>query len=251
MAWADNHCHLPNIPEQARNLVEEAESSNVKLLINIGTTVNDSRDAISVASQHENVYATVGVHPHEASGGTDGLRELLDQPKVVAIGETGLDYHYDYSPRGVQRDVFAAQIDLANRQNLAMVVHTRSAWDDTFMVLDQEGIPERTVIHCFTGGPDEASECLARGAVLSFSGIVTFPKAPEVREAATLCPLNRMMVETDSPFLAPVPHRGKPNKPAWVTLVGKKIAEVKDVATSVVEQTTWDTTHQFYGIHPV
>ena len=250
MAWADNHCHLPNIPEQARSLVEEAESSHVKLLINIGTTVSDSRDAISVASQHENVWATVGVHPHEASGGIDGLCDLLGQPKVVAIGETGLDYHYDYSPRGVQRDVFAAQIDLANRQNLAMVVHTRSAWDDTFMVLDQEGIPERTVMHCFTGGPDEARECLDRGALLSFSGIITFPKAPEVREAAALCPLNRMMVETDSPFLAPVPHRGKPNKPAWVTLVGSKIAEVKDVAVSVVEQNTWDTTHQFYGIHP-
>lgn len=249
MAWADNHCHLPNIPEQALSLVEEAELSHVKLLINIGITVSDSRDAISVASEHENVWATVGVHPHEASGGIDGLCDLLGQPKVVAIGETGLDYHYDYSPRGVQRDVFAAQIDLANRQNLAMVVHTRSAWDDTFMVLDQEGIPERTVMHCFTGGPDEARECLDRGALLSFSGIITFPKAPEVREAAALCPLNRMMVETDSPFLAPVPHRGKPNKPAWVTLVGSKIAEVKDVAVSVVEQNTWDTTHQFYGIH--
>jgi len=132
---------------------------------------------------------------------------------VVGIGECGLDYHYDFSPRPAQREAFAAQVALANSSGLALVVHTRAAWDDTFDILQAQGVPERTVFHCFTGGAHEARRALDLGAWLSFSGIVTFKNATDIREAAALCPLDRLLVETDSPYLAPVPYRGQPNRP--------------------------------------
>ena len=172
----------------------------------------------------------------------------MARPEVVAVGEAGLDYHYDHSPRPVQRQVFAAQVELANRRDLPIVVHSRSAWDDTLAVLDREGVPSRTVMHCFTGGPEEAEECLRRGAVLSFSGIVTFPKASEVRDAARVCPLDRLLVETDSPYLAPVPYRGKENRPALVGVVGAGVAEAKGLDVADVEKATWATTRLFYGL---
>ena len=247
MAWADHHCHLP-AGEAAAAVIADARAAGVEVLINVGTDVEDSGRAIAVAEAHDGVWATAGVHPHEASSGIDGLESLIGRPEVVAVGEAGLDYHYDHSPRPVQRRVFAAQVELANRRDLPLVVHSRSAWDDTLAVLDHEGMPSRTVMHCFTGGPHEAEECLRRGAVLSFSGIVTFPKAPEVRDAARVCPLDRLLVETDSPYLAPVPHRGRRNRPALVGVVGAAVAEAKGLDVTDVEQSTWATTRAFYGL---
>ena len=247
MAWADHHCHLPP-GDAAGAVISDARSAGVEVLINVGTDVEDSRRAISVAEAHEGVWATAGVHPHEASSGIDGLEALMRHTEVVAVGETGLDYHYDHSPRTVQRQVFAAQVELANRRGLPLVVHTRSAWDDTLSVLDREGVPSRTVMHCFTGGPEEAEECLRRGAVLSFSGIVTFPKADDLRDAARACPLDRLLIETDSPYLAPVPHRGRKNRPALVGVVGAAVAGAKGLDVSEVEEATWATTRAFYGL---
>jgi TatD DNase family protein len=170
----------------------------------------------------------------------------LDDPLVVAVGECGLDYFYEHSPRDAQRAAFAAQVALAAAQDLALVVHTRDAWDDTVDILAAEGMPARTVIHCFSGGPDEARRCLDLGAHLSFSGIATFKNADDVRAAAALCPLDRLLVETDAPFLAPVPHRGRPNEPAFVVLVGAAIAAARGVAVGVVEDATWaNTEHMF------
>ncbi len=246
MAWADHHCHLP--PAEAAAVIAEARAAGVEVLVNVGTDVDDSRRAIAVAEAHDGVWATAGVHPHEASGGLDGLEPLLGSPEVVAVGEAGLDYYYDHSPRDAQRQVFAAQVELANRRDLPLVVHSRSAWDDTLAVLDREGMPSRTVMHCFTGGPEEAEECLRRGAVLSFSGIVTFPKAPEVRDAARACPLDRLLVETDSPYLAPVPHRGRQNRPALVGVVGAAVAQAKGLDAADVEQATFRTARTFYGL---
>ena len=180
------------------------------------------------------MWATVGLHPHDAVNGTDGLEALVAEGPVVAVGECGLDYHYEHSPREVQRRAFAEQVALAKRHDLALVVHTREAWDDTYAIFDAEGMPERTIIHCFTGGPDEARACLDRGAYLSFSGIVTFRNAAEVREAALLCPEDRLLVETDSPFLAPVPFRGSTNQPGWVPVVGAAVAEVRGVEPAAV-----------------
>jgi TatD DNase family protein len=167
---------------------------------------------------------------------------------VVGVGECGLDYHYDNSPRDVQRQVFAEQVALARRHDLALVVHSREAWDDTVDVLSAEGAPERIVLHCFTGGPDVARRCLDLGAYLSFSGIVTFKNAADVRDALALCPLERLLVETDAPFLAPVPHRGEQNKPAWVVLVGEAVAMVKSVPVEDVIASTVAATRAVFKI---
>ena len=154
--------------------------------------------------------------------------------EVVAVGECGLDFHYDHSPRDQQAEVFAAQIAMALAHDLTLVIHTREAWPETFDILAAEGVPPRTVFHCFTGGPDEARRCLDLGAVLSFSGIVSFPIATDLHAAAQLCPIDRLLVETDSPYLAPVPHRGKKNQPAWVVDVAAALAAVKGVAVADV-----------------
>ena len=217
-------------------------------MVTVGTDIARSQEAVRVAASLDGVWATAGVHPHDSSEGLDGLAELLDQPGVVAVGECGLDYHYDHSPRDLQASVFASQIALANERRLPLVIHTREAWDHTFEILDREGTPVRTVFHCFTGGPDEASECLDRGAMISFSGIVTFPNAPEVREAAALCPLDRILVETDSPYLAPVPHRGRKNRPALVPHVGAAVADAKGLSVEQVEHATWQSASAFYGL---
>jgi TatD DNase family protein len=169
-------------------------------------------------------------------------------PVVVAVGECGLDYYYDHSPREMQRDAFAEQIALGSSLGLAVVVHTRDAWDDTFDILRTVGVPERWVLHCFTGGPDEARRGLELGALLSFSGIVTFKNAGDVREAASLCPLDRLLVETDSPFLAPVPHRGRTNSPALVPVVGAAVAAVRDVPVELVEEATWENAARLFGL---
>ena len=219
-------------------------------MVTVGCDVEDSQAAIAVARGHAGVWATAGVHPHEAAGGMDGVEELLADPHVVAVGECGLDYHYDHSPRPAQRDVFAAQVVLAHRFDLALVIHTREAWDDTFAVLAAEGVPARTVFHCFTGGEDEARRALDLGASLSFSGIVTFKSADDVRAAAALCPLERLLVETDSPYLAPVPHRGEDNRPALVPLVGAAVAEVRGEGIDAVAAATWRNAANFYRLPP-
>jgi TatD DNase family protein len=206
-------------------------------------------DSVAVAEGVE-LWATVGLHPHDAVDGVDSLDDLLSaelgaglgpvgreaQPVVVGIGECGLDYHYDHSPRPVQREAFALQVELAHRHGVALVVHTREAWDDTVDILAAGGVPERTIIHCFTGGPDEARRCLDLGASLSFSGVVTFKNAGDVREAAALCPMDRLLVETDTPFLTPVPHRGTLNEPSRVPLVGAAIAQVRGVDTAALAE---------------
>ena len=150
---------------------------------------------------------------------------------VIAVGECGLDYYYDHSPRAEQREAFAAQIHLANERSLPLVVHTRDAWAETFDILDAVGVPERTIFHCFTGGPDEARQCIERGAYLSFSGIVTFKTATELHEAARRCPPDRILAETDSPYLAPMPHRGRTNQPAYVVHVVEALADLRRSGT--------------------
>ncbi|HEX6567822.1 MAG TPA: TatD family hydrolase [Acidimicrobiales bacterium] len=257
LRWTDDHCHLgwegdgPADPALVDAMVDEARAAGVERLVTVGTDAARSADAVAAAARHPGiVWATVGLHPHDARKGLDGLAELLAAPGVVAVGECGLDYHYDHSPRDVQRRAFADQVGMACERDLALVVHTREAWDDTFAVLDAEGVPERTVFHCFTGGPDEARACLDRGGHLSFSGIVTFPSAGDVRAAAALCPLDRALVETDSPYLAPVPHRGRPNRPSLVPLVGAAVAEAMGRSIDDVARATWANAERVYRLAP-
>jgi TatD DNase family protein len=224
--WTDAHCHLDDegMPGGAEAALAAARAAGVTRLITIGTDARHSAAAVALAAAHTDVWATVGLHPHDAVDGVASIVELLDRPRVVGVGECGLDYHYDHSPREVQRAAFAAQIGLAHERSLPLVIHTREAWDDTFSILGAEGVPATTIFHCFTGGPVEADRALTLGAYLSFSGIVSFKTAGDVRAAAARCPLDRMLVETDAPYLAPVPHRGRPNQPALLPAVGAALA---------------------------
>ncbi|MEA2703337.1 MAG: TatD DNase family protein [Actinomycetota bacterium] len=237
--WCDSHCHLQfdGVPD---GWLARADEAGVARMVCIGTDAALSAAAIDVARTHpDRMWATVGLHPHDAKHGVETVAGLLDNPEVVAVGECGLDYHYDHSPRPVQREAFAAQIELARDRGLALVVHTREAWDDTFDILRSTGGVDRTIFHCFSGGPDEARLALALGAYLSFSGIVTFKKADDLRAAAAMAPLDRLLVETDAPYLAPVPHRGRQNEPAFVPLVGAAVAAARGVAVEEIERATW------------
>ncbi len=248
--WFDNHCHFTSLRMENDAIRDEAHEAGVHRMLTVGCTLEDSKHAIAVASEFDDVYATAGIHPHDAKDGIEGLEALLAHEQVVAVGECGLDYHYDHSPRDVQKTVFAEQIRLAHAHDLAMVIHTRDAWEDTFEILETEGMPERTVFHCFTGGPVEAERCLELGAFLSFSGIVTFKTADDLRAAAALTPLDRVLVETDSPYLTPVPHRGKPNRPALVPLVGAAVAEAQRRSVEEVAEATWVNGSRLYNLVP-
>jgi TatD DNase family protein len=257
--WFDSHCHVQEEYLGGRDkgngdadlslVLERARAAGVDRLVCIGTDVSTSSHAVSMARDvrpeggERCAWASVGLHPHEATAGVDAVASLLAQEiavgdgVVVAVGECGLDYYYEHSPRHVQRTAFAEQIALAHARDLALVIHARDAWDDLFDVLAAEGVPERTILHCFTGGPDELARCVRAGMFVSFSGIVTFKSASDIREAVARCPLDRLLVETDSPFLAPVPHRGRTNEPALLPLVGATVAAVKgcpveDIAAS-------------------
>ena len=241
MTWVDSHCHLPGNPADADAIVDRGRAGGVEWMVCVGTDLATSRAAVTLAQRRDDVVATVGLHPHDAvdlESVWDDLVTLAADPAVVAIGEAGLDHHYEHSPGPEQAAAFRAQIRLAHELDRALVIHTREAWDETFAILDEEGVPRRTVFHCFTGGPAEAAACTDRGAYLSFSGIVTFKSAADVRAAAAAAPPDRILVETDSPFLAPVPYRGQTNEPAWVAVVGAEVARVRgDAVESVATRT--------------
>ncbi len=227
IAWTDTHCHLQMV-DDAPAAVADAREQGVSTLICVGTDVANSREAIEAARQYDGVYATVGLHPHDAKDLTEALPELqvlCQEPGVVAIGECGLDYFRDQSPRPDQRDAFRAQIALAKAKDLALIIHTRDAWHDTFAVLEAHPLPERFVFHCFSGGVEEAERCLELGGYLSIAGPISYPKNDHLREAAAIAPLDRLVVETDSPFLPPQRFRGKPNYPSLVPLVGEALAD--------------------------
>jgi TatD DNase family protein len=252
VSYIDSHCHLYDTRGVAvEDVIAAARAAGVTTMINVGCDAATTEQAIAAAASHDDIFATVGLHPHEAKHGVDTIVPYIDDPNIVAIGECGLDYFYDHSPRPEQRVAFAAQIQLAHQRSMPLVIHTRDAWAETFDILDAEGVPERSIFHCFTGGPDEARQCLARGAYLSFSGIVTFKTATDLHEAARLCPMDRMLAETDSPYLAPVPHRGKSNQPAYVTHVVQAIAELRSAPLDEVRAATVaNACLAFPGIHP-
>ena len=235
--YIDTHCHLYDTRGVAQaDVIARARAAGVTKMITVGCDAATTASAIETAREYDGIYATAGLHPHEATFGVDSILGFLDDPQVIAIGECGLDYYYDHSARDVQRTAFAAQIQLAHHRKLPLIIHTRDAWADTFDVLAAEGVPDRTVFHCFTGGPDEAKHCLDLGAYLSFSGIVTFKSATELHAAARMCPQHRILAETDSPYLAPVPHRGRTNQPAFVTHVVEALAVLRATTTESVRR---------------
>jgi len=228
----DTHCHL-DYPPMADDLVgtlERAAAAGVVRCVHIGCSPAAWGRALALAEAHEQVHAVIGIHPHEAVLADDAaLRELaglLPHPRVVAVGETGLDYFYDRSPRAQQMEAMARQLELARACGKPVVLHIRDAHADAWAVVDaQAAVPG--IIHCFTGTPEEARAWLDRGYHLSFSGIATFPSAPGPREAARICPADRILLETDAPYLAPVPVRGRKNEPAYVAFTCAQLARVR------------------------
>lgn len=245
--WVDSHCHIqPHWEQRSGASLDDqlaaAADAGVDWMVCVGTDLASSREAVEIAACHTNVRAAVGLHPHDSELLDAQWPELVElarsSPHVVAIGEAGFDLYYEHSPRDAQERAFRAHIELAHELDRALVIHTRDAWADTFAVLRDAGVPRRTVVHCFTGGPAEAEAALELGCTLSFSGVVSFRNSDEVRAAARITPADRMLVETDAPFLAPVPHRGKPNQPAWVAAVGAALATARDEDPSIVAAAT-------------
>jgi len=248
----DAHLHLDD--DSPHELFERARAAGVGLFVVVGTDLAGSRRAAAVARKEGGVFATVGVHPHEA-GHFDGdlgpFRDLLSEPDVVAVGEVGLDYHYDFSPRPVQRRVFRAFLELAVEMGLPVVVHCREAYDDCLALL-RDSLPEGhpVLLHSFTAAPEQAERFLAAGVRFSFNGIATFRKADEVRATLAWIPSDRLLVETDSPYLAPHPHRGKRNEPALLPFVVETVARVRKWTIEEAARRTTINACSFYRVSP-
>jgi len=244
----DSHCHLDSEQFDADrdDVITRALEAGVEHMVAIGTGNGppDLEAGVRLADRYPSFYATVGVHPHDAAKASaetfSQLAVLLKHAKVIAIGEIGLDYHYDFSPREVQRDVFLEQLHIAREARKPVVIHTREAWDDTVALLRQHWTPTGLggIMHCFSGGPVEAEQALALGLHLSFGGIVTFPKAAKIQEAACITPADRILIETDAPYLAPVPRRGKRNEPAFIVETARKLAEIRGETVRSICDTT-------------
>lgn len=252
----DTHCHLTDrrLRGDVPGVLARAKEAGVVACICAASSVTDSRSAADLAAGHEGVFSMAGVHPHDAKDAGEGylerLAELTRCPGNVAVGEIGLDYHYDFSPRHVQQEVFAAQLDLAGRLGKPVVVHTREALDDTLAILRQSGArPERLVFHSFTGGKPETRLVLDAGCWVSYSGIATFSKADAIRQAAAAVPEDRIMVETDAPYLSPEPVRKmKTNEPANVAHVARCLATVRRAEAAAFAELTTANAASFFAL---
>lgn len=243
----DSHCHLEykGLVEDQSSVLERAREAGVGAFLNISTKRSEWEQVVGTANREPDVFASVGIHPHEADGHEDLDRETLyaatQNPRVIAIGETGLDYFYEYSDRAIQAKLFCMHIDVARETGLPVIIHTRDAEDDTYAILKDE--MERgafpALIHCFTASADFGRKVLDLGLMISLSGIVTFKNAKDLQAVAAEVPKDRLLVETDSPFLAPVPHRGKSCEPAFVADTARFVAELRGVEVeALAKQTT-------------
>ncbi len=239
MIFTDSHCHL-TMSNAVENLAA-ARAAGVRGFVVPGTKLDDAPQAVAIAREHDDVWAAVGFHPHDAKDCDDAafaeIERLARQPRVVAIGECGLDYHYDYSPRDTQRAVFERHIELAKALDKPIIVHNRESTDDVVEILARTGA--RGILHSYTESLAVARRLVDLGYFISFSGIVTFKSAESLREAARGLPHDRVLIETDTPYLAPVPYRGRDNEPAYVVAIAELLAKLWDVSVErVAEQTT-------------
>jgi TatD DNase family protein len=251
---ADSHCHLDDeqFKDDRAQVIQRARDAGVKYMLSIGTGNGppDLESAVRLAEEYEFVYATVGVHPNDAPKASEAtfrdLERLLKHPKVKALGEIGLDYHWDV-PKEAQAPVFLRQLEIAGAAKSPIVIHTRDAWSDTLEALRAHWAPTGLpcVMHCFTGTPDRARECMDLGFYLAFGGVSTFPKAADIREAARIAPFERLLLETDCPYLAPAPHRGKRNEPAFLVNTARVISEARGISP---EELAAQTTRNFEGL---
>jgi TatD DNase family protein len=243
--FVDSHCHLDDkrFTDDLDAVLDRAAAAGVTRILTIGTGDGPPEidRATRLADRYPQVYASIGVHPHDAAKITlqtyDDLRALSTHSKVIAFGEIGLDYHYDFSPREIQREAFIEQLKLARDVHLPITIHTREAWDDTMSIL-REHWSGQGVMHCFTGDPAQAQEALAMGFHLSYGGVLMFKTADNVRESAKITPDDRLLVETDAPYLAPIPYRGKRNEPAMMIETARKLAEVRKTTLDAIAALT-------------
>ena len=257
MTLVDSHCHLDDakFDDDRDQAIERAVAAGVEKMLAIGTGDGppDLEVALRLATKYSMLAASVGVHPHNASQADAAVLKRLDllarESTVAALGEIGLDYHYDFSPRERQRDVFIEQLRIAAAARKPIIIHTREAWEDTMAALREHWVATAIpcVMHCFTGNADQAHEALALGCHISFAGIVTYPKAVDVHEAAKIVPLDRLLVETDAPYLAPVPHRGKRNEPSFVAHTAQRLADLRGIALEELASATTANFHHIFG----
>ena len=248
MIFTDSHCHLTMSNAEAN--LAAARSAGVRGFVVPGTKAEDAPQALAIAQEHEDVWAAVGFHPHDAKDCDDAafaeIARLAREPRVVAVGECGLDYHYDYSPREVQRAVFERHIELAKALDKPIIIHNRESTGDMLKILSRVRV--KGILHSFTESLDVARKLVDLGYFISFSGIVTFKSAESLREAARGLPHDRVLIETDTPYLAPVPYRGRDNEPAYVIAVAELLAKLWDVS---VEQVAAQTTANFERVFSV
>ena len=244
MTLIDTHAHIyyDDYSKRIDDVIRAAENNGVEKIISIGVDLKSSEECMKLAEKYESVYATCGIHPHESEKAPKGylyeLEQFYKHPKVLAVGEIGLDYYYDFSDRKTQRKIYQEQLEMANSLDLPAVVHCRESDDDILSGIQESG-HKSGVIHCFASNLDFAEKILETGFYLSFTGMITFVK--ELEEVVREVPLGKMMVETDSPYLSPIPHRGKKNEPAYVLHVAEKIAELKKISLEEVAQCTTNT----------
>lgn len=253
----DTHTHLddPRYDADREAMMQRAREAGVDTFVTIGCDLATSRAAVALADRHADVYATIGVHPHEVKRIEDDwyneLRRLAQHPKVVAYGEIGLDYHYNHSAPEQQRARFREQVSVARELRLPIVIHTREAQDDTITILKEENAAEvGGVFHCFSGDAWLAKDALDLGFYLSFSGVITFQNATMLRDIVKTVPLDRILIETDCPYLTPVPYRGKRNEPAYVRVVAEKIAGIHKVSADTIAEITSKNVHQLFRTKP-
>jgi TatD DNase family protein len=257
----DSHAHIdfPQFAEDREAMLDRARAAGVTTLLAIGSGPGPEKmdAAIPFAEQHDWIYASVGVHPHEAErvtpGHLDALTTLARHPKVIAWGEIGLDYFYDHSPRHVQQRVFREQMSLARQARLPIIIHCRDAWTDCLSMLEEDWRSSGLggILHCFTSTEADARHGLDMGFCISFAGNSTYPKTQNIRDVAKSLPLENILLETDSPFLAPQPYRGKRNEPAYVAEVAKTIASVRNLRTEELASATAGNFRRFFGLgHP-
>ena len=247
----DTHAHLGMCEPGRGELVAAAREAGVRRILTVGIDPSSNRDAIAAAERHDDVFACVGRHPNSADGfddaAADVLEELASHERVRAIGETGLDYYREGASRGAQRAAFEAQIEVARCVEVPLVIHMRDSLDDTFDVLASEADGVTVILHCFSAPPERVADAAEQGWHCSFAGNLTYPRAEPLREAARLVPDEMLLVETDSPFLAPQPVRGKPNQPANVAETARRLAEIRDVSYQRLEETVEANAAHLFG----
>ena len=250
--FVETHTHLDLIKRNTEEVVKEALEKKVTKMVTIGIDLESIKIALEFASRIEGVYAVVGFHPHEAKfldeENLKELEKLAKKNKVVAIGETGLDYYWKHSTLACQMEAFKKQINLARKLNLPLIIHDREAHQDTLKVLDDEAKGLKILLHCFSGDLDMAKVCVERGYYLGIGGVVTFNNAQKLRTVVEEVSLENLVLETDSPYLAPHPYRGKPNEPKYIPLIAEKIAEIKEISLEKVAKSTSKTAQEFFGI---